>query len=383
MKSPLSLILVIVFIQICNPSMTVTTNYVSHSLLTVQKRGVNLGNALDAPTYEGEWGVTLKEEYFTEIENAGFNLIRIPVRFYSHAETAYPYEIDESFFARVDWALNQSLSRGLTTILDMHHHVELMNDPLNFKERFLSFWEQLANRYQNQSEKLWFELLNEPTHNLSSDLWNQFLSDGLSIVRRTNPQRTVIIGGAPWNSLWGLEELIIPENDSNIILTFHYYEPFEFTHQGASWADGSDAWLGTTWKGTETEKEKIISDFNKAEEWSKGRQLFLGEFGAYRKADEQSRERWTSFIVEESEKRGIHWSYWEFCADFGIWDQDSNSWRLNLLNALLPNSSLLTSSDTPISSSSEVQLTTFEGIFVCVLLQLSLLSFLRRKWKKS
>ena len=33
-------------------------------------RGINLGNALDAPK-EGEWGVTLKEGYFKAIKEAG------------------------------------------------------------------------------------------------------------------------------------------------------------------------------------------------------------------------------------------------------------------------------------------------------------------------
>ncbi len=42
-------------------------------------RGINLGNALDAPS-EGAWGVVLKEEYFQIIKDAGFNSIRLPIR---------------------------------------------------------------------------------------------------------------------------------------------------------------------------------------------------------------------------------------------------------------------------------------------------------------
>ena len=51
---------------------------------TLLGRGVNLGNALEAPT-EGEWGVVLKEEYFSIIKQAGFNSIRLPVRWSGHA----------------------------------------------------------------------------------------------------------------------------------------------------------------------------------------------------------------------------------------------------------------------------------------------------------
>ena len=65
-------------------------------------RGVNLGNALNAPN-EGEWGVTLKEEYFTKIKQAGFDSVRIPVRWSNHAGHAAPYAIDAKFLARVDW----------------------------------------------------------------------------------------------------------------------------------------------------------------------------------------------------------------------------------------------------------------------------------------
>ena len=55
-------------------------------------RGVNLGNALDAPK-EGDWGVVLKEDYFQKISKAGFDSVRIPVRWSAHAETAAPFAL--------------------------------------------------------------------------------------------------------------------------------------------------------------------------------------------------------------------------------------------------------------------------------------------------
>jgi hypothetical protein len=79
-------------------------------------RGVNLGNALEAP-HEGEWGVTLKEEYFQIIKDAGFNSVRLPVRWSSHAPMEPPYTIEPKFFDRVDWAVNCALSRNLPVIL--------------------------------------------------------------------------------------------------------------------------------------------------------------------------------------------------------------------------------------------------------------------------
>jgi aryl-phospho-beta-D-glucosidase BglC (GH1 family) len=40
-------------------------------------RGVNLGDALEAPK-EGDWGVVAQEEYFDLIKEAGFGSVRIP-----------------------------------------------------------------------------------------------------------------------------------------------------------------------------------------------------------------------------------------------------------------------------------------------------------------
>ncbi len=91
-------------------------------------RGVNLGNALEAPR-EGEWGVTLKAEYFTKIKQAGFDSVRIPVRWSNHAGHAAPYAIDAKFFARVDWAVGQALKNRLIPVLNMHHYEEIFQDP--------------------------------------------------------------------------------------------------------------------------------------------------------------------------------------------------------------------------------------------------------------
>src|SRR6476619_6215118 len=67
-------------------------------------RGINLGNALEAPK-EGEWGVKLKAEYFKTIKEAGFQSVRLPVRWSAHAKTDAPYAIDVKFAERMDWAI--------------------------------------------------------------------------------------------------------------------------------------------------------------------------------------------------------------------------------------------------------------------------------------
>ncbi|MFX0120454.1 MAG: glycoside hydrolase family 5 protein [Candidatus Hodarchaeota archaeon] len=341
-----SLIIFVYFISfLISISVTMNTNKtnVSNSKQGGFSRGINLGNALEAPR-EGDWGVYLKEKYFQLIKDAGFDFIRVPIRWSAHASSNDPYSISTEFFKRIDWVIDQSLSRNLTVIINIHHYEDLMNDPHVHKSRFLSIWRQISTRYQDYSENLYFELLNEPTYNLNSSLWNQYLQEAIEIIRNTNPNRTLIVGPTNWNNLFDLEYLILPEDDSNIIATFHYYSPFLFTHQGAEWVQGSNQWLGTKWTGTESEKEAIRWDLNTALQWAQdqNKTLLLGEFGAYNKAEMESRVRWTNFVAREAEKRQIAWAYWEFCAGFGIYDQEEKKWRLELLEALVPTSPILT-----------------------------------------
>src|SRR5262245_4184166 len=87
-------------------------------------RGINLGNALEAPN-EGEWGVTLKAAYFPAIKQAGFDSVRLPVRWSAHAQNDAPYTIDPKFAERVDWAIDQALGNKLNIIVNVHHYGEM------------------------------------------------------------------------------------------------------------------------------------------------------------------------------------------------------------------------------------------------------------------
>jgi endoglucanase len=300
-------------------------------------RGVNLGNALETPK-EVNWGVTLEESYFDVIKEAGFNSVRIPVRWSAHADDKPPYAIDENFFERVDWAVKQALSRKLVAIINIHHYKEIVENPQKHKGRFLELWKQIAEHYSDYPPELYFEIMNEPCKNLNAELWNEYLLEGFNMIRKSNPERAVIIGPADWNNISQFQYLKLPENDNNIIATFHFYEPFKFTHQGASWVgEQSKEWLGTKWTGSDMEKRELSSKLDEAVKWAEKNKvpLYMGEFGAYSKADMQSRAKWTSFVRKEAEKRDISWTYWEFCSGFGVYDKNKKKWRKELLRALL------------------------------------------------
>jgi len=300
-------------------------------------RGVNLGNALEA-TYEGEWGMVLQEDYFRLIAEAGFTSIRVPIRWNAHAASALPYTIDAAFLQRVDWVIDQALANDLLVVINIHHYEEMMQDPDGHRARFLGIWRALAEHYQERPPTVLFELLNEPNTNLLPYRWNAILKDALATIRPTNPTRAIIVGPTSWNNANDLVNLELPAEDRNLIVTFHLYEPFPFTHQGAEWVNGSDGWLGTTWEGTAAEERQLLTLLDKATAWAVKRQrpLFLGEFGAYSKADLPSRARWTSFVARRAEERAISWAYWEFGAGFGVYDRDRNAWNEDLLGALIP-----------------------------------------------
>ena len=297
-------------------------------------RTVNLGNALEAQN-EGQLGITLTESYFEIIKQAGFTAVRVPIKWSSHAEAKAPYKIARDFWLRIDWVIQNAKKNDLTVILDLHNYDELIKDPLAHKNRWLGLWRQVADRYKNQPETVIFELCNEPNGNLEP-YWNAYMKKALEIVRVTNPARAVIVGPNAWNNADQLKNLELPQ-DSNLIVTFHNYTPFNFTHQGAEWWTDGAKHLGTTWTATDAQKLELRTYMDQALIFSKAhnRPIFMGEFGAYKRGDLESRVRWTKFVRQEAEVRGFSWGYWEFASGFGIYDWLNDRWRKELLDALI------------------------------------------------
>ncbi|MGB8227183.1 MAG: glycoside hydrolase family 5 protein [Sedimentisphaerales bacterium] len=301
-------------------------------------RGINLGNALDAPK-EGQWGVTLKKEYFKIIKDAGFDSVRIPIRWSNHALKEAPYTIDAAFFNRVDWAVKNAIKNNLCVIINVHHYLELMDDPNAHSERFLALWKQIAEHYKDYPDSVLFEPLNEPHDKLTVELWNNLLNKAIAVIRKSNPDRTIVAEPVKYANVEFIDKLDIPKEDRNIIVSFHYYSPMEFTHQGAMWIPGAKAWLGTKWIGTKEQDRAIIDAFGKAAAWGKknNRPINLGEFGVYKDANENDRALWTAFVANTAAKRGFSFHYWEFChSNFGAHDQQTKQWKTDLLNALIP-----------------------------------------------
>jgi endoglucanase len=297
-------------------------------------RTINFGNMLETPR-EGIQGNAFTEEYAKKSKEAGFTAVRIPIRWDARAGYQPPYEIQKKFFDRMDYIVDYVHKQGLAVIIDMHHFVGMTMDPDAELPRYLGVWRQVAEHYKNAPATVMFEVLNEPHGLLGPDRWQKAFDAVLPIIRESNPHRTLIVGGSEWNSASAIETIQLPASDQNLIATFHFYEPFHLTHQGAEWVSGSSAWLGKKW--SEDDKNLIDNAFDRVNGWAKEnkRPLFMGEFGVYSKADHESRLIWTRYVRKAAEARNISWAYWELMSSFGILDPRTFVWRKDLLETLI------------------------------------------------
>lgn len=303
-------------------------------------KGMNMGNMFEAPT-ETAWGNPFQNDYFERISKLGFNSVRIPIRWDvpERAMQTSPYTVNPVFLARIKTIVDNAIANKLYVIINMHHHEEIFTDPEKVKPRFLSQWEQIATYFKDYNQSLLFEIMNEPHDKLTPELWNTHMADALKSIRKTNPTRAVLVGPGDFNGLGAIPKLKLPV-DKNIILSIHYYNPFQFTHQGAEWIGmNADSWLGTKWEDLELERNQVESEFSGLKSFQKQTNIPInvGEFGAYSKADIVSRNKWTTFLARWFELQGYSWAYWEFSAGFGIYDPATASYKQSLVDALLKN----------------------------------------------
>lgn len=279
-----------------------------------------------------------KAEYFKMLKDAGFDSVRINLHPFRHMADEEPYAIRQEWLDTLDWAADHALAAGLTVILDMHEYNAIGRDPAGTKGKFIAFWKQIAPRFQDAPPTVLFEILNEPCRDLTSDLWDQYYREALAIIRQTNPIRAVIIGPAEFNSINALDTLTLPQEDRHIIVTVHYYKPMEFTHQGARWTPAFTNVSGVVWPRSEEDKQTVINDFKKVSEWAtqRNRPVFVGEFGAYDKADMESRVRYISHVARTAEQMDFSWAYWQFDSDFILYDIPNEKWVEPIRDALIP-----------------------------------------------
>lgn len=298
-----------------------------------------LGRGVNIIGYDPIWNdfskARMQEKHFKLIKEAGFSNVRIKISPFKFS-TDKDFTIDPKFFSTLDWVIENALKNNLKPIVDFHEHHAMQQDPKGIKPMFLAMWKQIAAHCKDLPNDVFFEIANEP--NMKPEIWNQMHSEAYKIIRESNPNRTLLIGTIYGNQIKYLKDLELPENDRNIIVAIHYYSPIQFTHQGAPWSKNNKDLSGITWTNSEKQINDVKADFDYAQNWSKehNRPLTLGEFGAYEKADLDSRIRWTNHISREAEARNWSWSYWQFDSDFIVYDIDKDQWNTPIKDALIP-----------------------------------------------
>jgi endoglucanase len=254
------------------------------------------------------------------------------------------------FMTELDRVVKTMLDQQLAVIIDIHPESDYKAQLLRGTEgveHFAGLWRTLAKHFAaTDPERVFFEIMNEPEQE-DPYRWQGIESFVAEQIRQSAPNHTIIVAGAHWS---GLEDLMLLEPIAlpNVIYTFHDYEPFPFTHQGATWTSpqvlplravpypstpeavqpnvnqeptlsgqywveqyGLDRW----------DSQRVDATLAFAEKWSDLHHapVYCGEFGVLRDYVEPAmRAQWVHDMRVAFEKHKIGWAMWDYQANFGV-----------------------------------------------------------------
>lgn len=299
------------------------------------RRGVSLGNALEAPT-EGEWGYRIEDDHLAMIADAGFDGVRVPVRWDAHAD--HEGNIEPTFMDRVAHVVETAIAQDLIVQLDGHHYQALFDDPEAHRYRFMRMWLLIAGRFKDiPANKLLFEPANEPNGpNLTQRDLQRLQNDADVSIWQETTDRVVVHGPSNWNNIDALEHWTAWSQEGQPpAVTVHYYEPHAFTHQNAEWLGDDAPTFDRDW-GTSADRRQVREHIAIAARWARnaGAMMQLGEFGVNRAVPLQQRAVWTRAVREACEAEGLGWCVWDFAGAFPIWDRETRTFIPLLRDAL-------------------------------------------------
>lgn len=300
------------------------------------RRGVNLGNALEAPN-EGDWGYRIEDGHLAAIADAGFDGVRLPVRWDAHADARG--KIEPGFFERVGHVVDTAMARGLIVQLDGHHYQALYDNHEAQLERAMRMWTDICERFKEApADKLLFEPMNEPNGDAMSAANLQPLQNHAdSASYAANPSRIVVHGPPNWNNINALTGWTPPRPlERPPAVTVHYYEPHPFTHHNAEWLGAEAPRYDREW-GDAADQRQVREHIAAAASWGRrnGAMMQLGEFGVNRMVPIAQRATWTRTVREACEAEGMGWCVWDFAGAFPVWDRDARAWIEPVRAALL------------------------------------------------
>ena len=254
------------------------------------------------------------------------------------------------FVTELDRAVKAIVDQHLSVIIDIHPESSY-KAPLrqggNSVQQFTNLWRALAAHYASTDpEHVFFEIMNEPEQD-DPYRWQGIESTLAAAIRAQAPQHTIVAAGAHWS---GLEDLLLlqPLGLTNVIYTFHDYEPFPFTHQGATWTSNEVRPLrGVPYPSSPEavaskldqepdlagkffvdqyglgrwDAARVEQTVGYAGKWSQLHHVpvYCGEFGVLREyADPAMRAQWLHDMRVAFEKNGIGWAMWDYQTNFGL-----------------------------------------------------------------
>jgi endoglucanase len=317
------------------------------------QRGVNLSR-----WFEASAGAPVESRELRRLRDAGFDHVRIPVDPVALGwQPARGPRLTGT--ARLRAAIDAALAAGLDVIVDLHPSQDTkqsIESDAVWADGYVAMWEQLASEFKPlPSQRVAFELFNEPGYYglTGSFVWSRYQRRLVKAVRGVLPRHTLIVSGRKGGSLEGLIELARIDDD-NLIYSFHYYLPYIFTHQGASWMQGDQWTTAGHWRRvrypsalaraqlprtdgkvavdrakdelteyfqTGWDRAQIAKQWQPLRDWARVNRVRVhcGEFGVIRNGvDAQSRYRWIGDVRWLVEANGWGWSVWNYADDFGI-----------------------------------------------------------------
>ena len=138
-----------------------------------------------------------------------------------------------------------------------------------------------------------------------------------------------------WSGLDSLATLTLPD-DPNIYPTFHYYTPFDFTHQGAQWVAPDVPKIGRVY-GSQADQNLLATDVAKVKAYAAktGLMPFMGESGAYEAhIPLAQRIAYTKAVHDAFVPAGVSVCQWAYANTFPLYDRQAGAWMPGMLGAL-------------------------------------------------
>jgi len=307
------------------------------------KKGTNIAHWLSQSDRRSNERATFFTEKDIEfIDSVGFDHIRLPIdeeQMWNESGAR-----NEDAFKLLEQCLARCNKAGLRVVLDLHilrsHHFNEKEKPLWTDAReqlkLIQLWKDLSNAVRKwPTGMLAYEFMNEPVAD-DHEQWNQLLFRIADSLRGWEGERVLVIGSNRWQSANTFDQLKIPANDPNIILSFHFYEPFHLTHYQASWTDLKDFQGEVNYpgqivtNGTSAEERRVYNRDTLENMMRKPIQLaaalklplYCGEFGVIDKAPIQDKQALYRDLISIFKQHGIAYANWNYKAgSFGIVDQ--------------------------------------------------------------